>query len=412
MVTRETADDLDLIAQHPLLLCLLPPTIGDEPRLPPPPASLPATPSPSGSEAAVRESLRLRARWVQELTARAALALGGVLVDRGVLDRATAVVDLRLDELASLVESGGSLAVDLRRAAEPGPPLPASFRLTVDGTVVPVDTVRGDGGRGAGGGRGTGPVHVGTDEPPSPGDVLVVRTLDPALASLLPGLGGLVAETGQRAVAPRDPRPGVRRPDRRRAPGRGRPARPRLLGRRRRHDGRGLAARSRRVGCGVTARRIGLAALLAVMAAAGWYVFVYLYRWEWNRALVSGIIFLAAEIGLLATLVLERLNKLGRRVDNIDRARADERALRRLREHAPEPARPFAWLDRSQTNVFVPVLLGAGVVLSALAWVVDRVARLTAVPSMERGLVQKLAALQPHPDGMLGEDRPDPFVPR
>jgi hypothetical protein len=162
----------------------------------------------------------------------------------------------------------------------------------------------------------------------------------------------------------------------------------------------------------VTARRIGLAALLAVMAAAGWYVFVYLYRWEWNRALVSGLIFLAAEIGLLATLVLERLNKLLHRVDNIDRARVDERALRRLREHAPEPARPFAWLDRSQMNVFVPVLLGAGVVLSALAWVVDRVARMTAVPSMERGLVQKLAALQPHPDGMLGEDRPDPFVPR
>jgi hypothetical protein len=162
----------------------------------------------------------------------------------------------------------------------------------------------------------------------------------------------------------------------------------------------------------MTARRIGLAALLAVMAASAWYVFVYLYRWEWNRALVSGIIFLAAEIGLLATLVLERLNKLGRRVDDIDRARSDERALRRLREHAPEPARPFAWLDRSQTNVFVPVLLGAGVVLSGLAWVVDRLARLTAVPSMERGLVQKLAALQPHPDGMLGEERPDPFEPR
>ena len=196
MVTRATPTISISSRQHPLLLSLLPPTIGGELRLPPPPASLPATPSPSGSEAAVREALRLRARWVQELTARAALALGRVLVDRGVLDRATAVVDLRLDELASLLESGGSLAVDLRRFAEPGPPLPASFRLTVDGTVVPVDTVRGDGGRGAGGGRGTGPVHVGTDEPPSPGDVLVVRTLDPALASLLPGLGGLVAETG------------------------------------------------------------------------------------------------------------------------------------------------------------------------------------------------------------------------
>ena len=41
--------------------------------------------------------------------------------------------------------------------------------------------------------------------------------------------------------------------------------------------------------------------------------------------------------------------------------------------------------------MFVPVLLGAGVVLSALAWVVDRVARLTAVPTMERGLARKLA---------------------
>ena len=162
----------------------------------------------------------------------------------------------------------------------------------------------------------------------------------------------------------------------------------------------------------MNARRIGLTALLAVMLASAWYVFVYLYRWEWNRALVSGLIFLAAEIGLLAALVLERLAKLGRRVEGLDRARADERALRRLREHAPEPARPFAWLDKSQTNVFVPVLLGAGVVLSALAWAVDRIARLTAVPTMERGLVQKLAALQPHPHGILGEERPDPFVPR
>ena len=55
-----------------------------------------------------------------------------------------------------------------------------------------------------------------------------------------------------------------------------------------------------------TPRRIGLAALLTVMVAAGWYVFVYLYRWEWNRALVSGIIFLAAEVALLGALVLER----------------------------------------------------------------------------------------------------------
>ncbi|HJV08819.1 MAG TPA: PEP-utilizing enzyme, partial [Acidimicrobiales bacterium] len=50
-------------------------------------------------------------------------------------------------------------------------------------------------GSGAGGGRGSGVVHSG-DGPPEPGAVLVVRTLDPNLAPMLPRLGGLVSETG------------------------------------------------------------------------------------------------------------------------------------------------------------------------------------------------------------------------
>jgi hypothetical protein len=167
------------------------------------------------------------------------------------------------------------------------------------------------------------------------------------------------------------------------------------------------------VGGGVsTPRRIGLAALLIVLVAAGWYVFVYLHRWEWNRALVSGIIFLAAEVALLGALVLDRLEKLGRRLARLDHGPHGERVLLRLREHAPSPARPFAWMEPRQTNVFVPVLLGAGVVLSALAWVVDKVARLTAVPTMERGLARELATLQPAPDGLLGEPPTDPFAPR
>jgi phosphohistidine swiveling domain-containing protein len=193
-----SADDEDLVARHPVLLSLVPPSIGAELKLPPPPASLPsaAATSPAGSEAAVREALRLRVRWVHEATARATLALGDLLVARGVLPTAAAVVNLRLDELAALAEGGGALVLDLRETPESGAPLPASFRLTDDGIVVPVATGSDDGGRGAGGGRGSGPVHVGTDTPPSPGDVLIVRTLDPALASVLPGLSGLVAETG------------------------------------------------------------------------------------------------------------------------------------------------------------------------------------------------------------------------
>ena len=159
-----------------------------------------------------------------------------------------------------------------------------------------------------------------------------------------------------------------------------------------------------------TARRIGLLALIVVMVAAGGYVFVYLTRWEWNRAVVSGIIFLAAEMALLGSLVLDRVATLRHRVDAL--GGPDERVLRRLRDHAPEPAQPFSWLKGNQTNVFVPVLLGAGVVLSGLAWIVDRVARLTAVPSLERGLARRLATLQPEPDGMLGADDLDPFRPR
>jgi pyruvate,water dikinase len=192
---RVETDD-ELVARHPVLLSLVPPSIGAPIQLPAPPSSPPVPPSPAGGEAVVRETLRLRVRWVQELTARAALELGRRLVERSALATPAAVADLGLDELATLVGSGAMLRPVRREAPAAGAPLPAAFRLTDDGVVVPVATGRDDGGRGAGGGRQAGPIRIGIDAPPSPGDVLVVRTLDPALAGVLPGLGGLVAETG------------------------------------------------------------------------------------------------------------------------------------------------------------------------------------------------------------------------
>ncbi len=144
-------------------------------------------------------------------------------------------------------------------------------------------------------------------------------------------------------------------------------------------------------------KRIGIASALLVMLVSGWYVFVYLYRWEWNRAIVAGIMFLAAEIGLLGAALFDRLSKLGQRVDEIGgrhRGPVDERVLHHLRMNAPDPLKPFAWLDGTRSNVFVPVLLGAGAVLSGLAWVVDRIARLTATPAMEKTLARQ-AVLAP-----------------
>jgi pyruvate,water dikinase len=127
------------------------------------------------------------------------MALGAELVRRGALVTASNVSDLALDDLAALIESNGPLTRDIR-AAPPevarSAPLPAAFRLTETNIVVPLAPDTDTGGRGAGSGRGTGPVHVGVDDPPAPGDVLVVRTLDPALAGVLPALSGLVAETG------------------------------------------------------------------------------------------------------------------------------------------------------------------------------------------------------------------------
>jgi hypothetical protein len=149
-------------------------------------------------------------------------------------------------------------------------------------------------------------------------------------------------------------------------------------------------------------RKIAVAALVLVMAASGWYVFVYLYRWEWNRALVSGVIFLAAEVALLGLALVDRIGRVERGIGDL-RA-ADGRVLQRVQEAAPPPGKPFAWLGRAsqQSNVFVPVLMGAGVVLSAIAWLVERVARATAGPTLEHGLARRLAVVSLPEGGLLG----------
>ena len=140
-----------------------------------------------------REALRLRIRWVQELQVRlvreAARRLGPAADRVGLL---------RWPELAAVLD-GEPLPGDLhaRVPQAESPPLPDAFRLA-EGTVVVAERTDGDGdgeGRGVSGGRAVGTVWDGTG--PRPADaVLVVRTLDPALAPLLSELAGLVAQTG------------------------------------------------------------------------------------------------------------------------------------------------------------------------------------------------------------------------
>jgi pyruvate,water dikinase len=198
-------DDAELVAGSPVVLALVPPRIGAPAPLPPGveerarSASRPEPVEGDVYDLGARDALRLRARWLHELSARAATLLGARLLSQGVLADAGLVAFVSLDELRGLVE-GGSAPDDLvdRSSVKPGPPLPAAFRQSPSGAIAPVRR-RGDhrpGGRGAGGGRGDGRVAHAGNGAPKPGEVLVVRTLSPTLAVHLPVVAGIVAETG------------------------------------------------------------------------------------------------------------------------------------------------------------------------------------------------------------------------
>jgi phosphohistidine swiveling domain-containing protein len=196
---REGMSDEEIVSRRPVVLALVPPRLQrevplpevvDETRPAPPPATA------VDSDAILREGLRLRARWVQELGARAAFELGLRLQRRGVLPDAELVRHLRLGELRAALAGAVPKGLGERAARPAAAPLPAAFRLTEAGEIVEDRrSGRQHDGQGAGGGRGSGQVYDADGLPPA-GAVLVVRTLDPGLASVLPHLGGLVAETG------------------------------------------------------------------------------------------------------------------------------------------------------------------------------------------------------------------------
>ncbi len=138
------------------------------------------------------------------------------------------------------------------------------------------------------------------------------------------------------------------------------------------------------------------------LAASGSYTFIYLYRWEWNRALMSAVIFIAAEVAVMGSLLAERLKVIGKRLDAQAESTQRQR-LDRIRETAPAAKVSFDWLARpQQMNVFVPVLMGAGVLMSGLAWVVERLAKATVRPVAERGLATQLDGLALPTAGFLG----------
>ena len=142
-----------------------------------------------------------------------------------------------------------------------------------------------------------------------------------------------------------------------------------------------------------------LAGIGTLLAGLG-YMVVSLNRWEWNRALFFGLIVLIAEVGLGIALVLRKLGQLerGRAVDPV--------VAGILRDTRPATPDRFAWLKSSgsQLNVFITFLVGGGVLLSAIAWVVDRIASTTATAVGEERLAAELGSISYPRGGLLVDD--------
>ena len=163
-------------------------------------------------------------------------------------------------------------------------------------------------------------------------------------------------------------------------------------------------------------RRLVLALPLAMGVVCGAYTIIYLVRWEWNRAIIAGLFFVAVELVFLGMVLVERLRSLEARLDDLaaggDRhpTPPDPAVIDAIHDAAPPARDHFGWLrdQTGTTSVFLPVLLGAGVAASALAWVVERIARATLSPVRERRLADSLGVLRPPAEGLLG---PIPAAP-
>ncbi|MGW0830079.1 hypothetical protein [Streptomyces prunicolor] len=167
-------------------------------------------------------------------------------------------------------------------------------------------------------------------------------------------------------------------------------------------------------------RRIAYVFGSLAAAGAGTYLVVYLYRWQWQRAILCGILLLVVEVMLLGIVLLARLTRIEERVKESDARQRElterqEDVLVRLRQGSVErEGARFRWLEETtdRTYVFVPVLMVTGVLLSGLAWVVQRIAAATGRPA-ERRLAGRLAVLAaPEQPGVVGELEDPPALGR
>lgn len=199
---QDGLDDKEILVRSPAVLALTGPQVARSPVLPEEAETMNIPTSNACqrccSNGILREALRLRVRWVQELSGRASWRLGERLTATGVLDDPEQIRHLSLEHVEGIVTRRTVVIPTLlaNHVHDFGTPLPASFQLSDLGKPIRAqcDNEVG-GGTGAGGGSGSGPVTYDATNPPV-GSVLVTTTLSPGLGPLLPRLRGIVSETG------------------------------------------------------------------------------------------------------------------------------------------------------------------------------------------------------------------------
>jgi pyruvate,water dikinase len=192
--------DEEILNRSPIVLALVAPKVAPYPELPPEATAINLGPDgDSGNDNGIlREALRLRVRWMQELSGRAAWTLGERLAASGDLTEPSLIRHMNLELIEAVATNRAVVVPKLVAAHEHdfGAPLPAWFQISDIGRPIRAQCgAEVGGGTGAGGGLAAGPVTYDTVDPPA-GSVLVTTTLTPGLGPLLSRLAGIVAETG------------------------------------------------------------------------------------------------------------------------------------------------------------------------------------------------------------------------
>src|SRR5918995_2458987 len=167
---QDGLDDKEILVRSPAVLALTGPRVAKAPVLPEEAITLHIPTAPAcmrcSNNGILREALRLRVRWVQEVSGRAAWELGERLAASGDLTEPELIRHMTLEHVEAVATKRAVVvpALVASHHHDFGAPLPAWFQLSDLGRPIRAQCgMEVGGGTGAGGGSGSRPVTYDID---------------------------------------------------------------------------------------------------------------------------------------------------------------------------------------------------------------------------------------------------------